>query len=396
MPSLLDRAAKEDREDRVLARWAMRSSRSRGRRFPEEEDDLRTEWERDRDRIVHSTAFRRLMYKTQVFVNWEGDHNRTRLSHSLEVAQVARSVGSALRLNEPFCEALALAHDLGHPPFGHRGELALDRLMKAHGGFRHNAQVLRVVDQLERRSPDYTGLNLTRELRESLLKHESSGDWPLEFRPRPRQPYLEAQVVDLADSTAYNVHDIEDGLRAGMFGEDEIHEAVALWRGAREAVELRHPGFLERSTDTALRRKRVANELLKICLNDLIQASNRRLEGCELRSPEAVRAHDRGLIGHSDAIGREVGQLQRFLDERFYRHPHLQELSEHASEVLAALFEALLERPGEMATWYVRWAEQVGLERAICDYLAGMTDRFAQLEYERLTGRTATLKSARA
>jgi len=396
MSSLLDRRAKEEREDRALAPWAMKSRLSRGRRCAEEEDDLRTEWERDRDRVVHSTAFRRLMYKTQVFVNWEGDHNRTRLSHSLEVAQVARSVGSALRLNEPLCEALALAHDLGHPPFGHRGEQALDRLMSGHGGFRHNAQVLRVVDLLERRSPDYLGLNLTRELRESLLKHEASEDWPVEFRPRPRRPYLEAQVVDLADSTAYNVHDVEDGLRARMFTHEEIFDAVALWRGAREAVELRHPGFLERSDDRALRTKRIANELLKISLNDLILGSSRRLADCGLASADAVRAHDRNLIEHTPEIAREVGELQRFLNERFYKHPHLLELSDHASRVLHALFEALLERPDEMAPWYVRWADEVGLERAVCDYLAGMTDRFAQLEFERLTGRTAAPKGAPA
>jgi dGTPase len=271
-----NRSAKEAREDASLAPWAMRSSHTQGRQYPEEADDLRTAWERDRDRIVHSTAFRRLMYKTQVFVNWEGDHYRTRLSHSLEVAQVARSLGSALFLNEPLCEALALAHDLGHPPFGHRGEQALNRLTQGHGGFRHNAQVLRVVDQLERRSPEYPGLNLTREVRESLLKHEKDEDWPTEFRPRPERPCLEAQVVDLADSTAYNVHDIEDGLHSGLFSESNIAE-VALWQGATEAVRLRHPGFLEVSVDQSLRVKRVANELIKICINDLIKSSSQRL-----------------------------------------------------------------------------------------------------------------------
>ncbi|MEO6710267.1 MAG: dGTP triphosphohydrolase, partial [Planctomycetota bacterium] len=186
---LFDRRAKEAREERDLAPYALHSVRSRGRSFHEEDDDLRTCWERDRDRIVHCTGFRRLMYKTQVFVNSEGDHFRTRMSHSLEVAQVARSVGNALALNEPFCEALALCHDIGHPPFGHRGEAALDELMRDHGGFRHNFQVLRVVDRLERRSPEYPGLNLTREIRESLLKHEKDGDWPAEFRPRPARPY---------------------------------------------------------------------------------------------------------------------------------------------------------------------------------------------------------------
>ena len=325
LPRYFDRRAKEAREDEILAPWARKSALSRGRAHPEEEDDLRTAWERDRDRIVHSTAFRRLMYKTQVFVNWEGDLYRTRLSHTLEVTQVARSVGSALFLNEPLCEALALAHDIGHPPFGHRGEVALDALLADHGGFRHNAQVLRVVDLLERRSPEYPGLNLTREVRESLLKHEKAEDWPGEFRPRPKHPVLEAQVVDLADSTAYNVHDLEDGLRAGIFTEDDLAE-VALWEGAREAVELRHPGFLEGTRDRALRVKRIANELLKICINDLIQASHRRLLAAAPGTPEEVQAHDRLLIGHSREIHGEVGELQRFLYERFYRHDHLTRL----------------------------------------------------------------------
>jgi dGTPase len=383
---LFDRRAKERFEDEFLAPWALRSRASRGRRHHEEEDDLRTVWERDRDRVVHSTAFRRLNYKTQVFVNREGDHNRTRLSHSLEVSQVARSIGSALGLNEPFCEALALTHDIGHPPFGHRGEWALDALMRNAGGFRHNAQVLRVVDQLERRSPDYPGLNLTVELRASLLKHERSEDWPAEFRPRPRHPYLEAQVVDLADSTAYNVHDIEDGLRAGIFPEEVIHAEVALWRGASEAVELRHPGFLAGSRDTALRVKRTSNELLKICINDLIQATATRIAGADLRDAESARGHAQALVGHSPELDREVAELHAFLHEHFYRHPRLTELTELAARILGPLFEVYTRRPEEMPVWYQRWIDTVGLERSVCDYLAGMTDRFAEREFERLNG----------
>jgi dGTPase len=390
-----DRRAKEAREREILAPWAMQSSASLGRRHPEEEDDLRTVWERDRDRVVHSVAFRRLMYKTQVFVNWEGDHYRTRLSHSLEVAQVARSVGSALFLNEPLCEAVALAHDIGHPPFGHRGEKALDALMADHGGFRHNAQVLRVVDQLERRSPDYPGLNLTRELRESLLKHETDADWPAEFRPRPERPCLEAQVVDLADSTAYNVHDVEDGLRSRVFAEEEL-APLALWQGARDAVEARHPGFLGASQDRNLRVKRVANELLKICINDLIRTSHERLLASGLGSSDDVKRRKETLVGHSAPLAREVAELQRFLYAHVYRHPKLLELSRHAAEVLESLFRALVTAPDEMSPWYRRWIEQVGRERAVCDYLAGMTDRFAEQEFERLTGRTPAWKAARA
>jgi dGTPase len=393
-PHFFDRRAKEAREREELAPWATPSTANLGRRHPEEEDELRTSFERDRDRIVHSVAFRRLMYKTQVFVNWEGDHYRTRLSHSLEVAQVARSVGSALFLNETLCEAIALAHDIGHPPFGHRGEQALDALMEPYGGFRHNAQVLRVVDQLERRSPDYPGLNLTRVVRESLLKHESDADWPAEFRPRPARPCLEAQVVDLADSTAYNVHDVEDGLRSGVFGEEDI-APVALWCDARAAVEERHPGFLARTSDANLRVKRIANELLKSCIKDLIHASHQRL--CEVRpaSATAVKARKELLIEHGAARSKEVGALQRFLFERVYRHPKLMALSQHAAEVLEGLFSALCARPDEMPAWYRAWIDEVGRERAVCDYLAGMTDRFAELEFERLTERRPAWKDAR-
>lgn len=384
---LFDRRAKEAREERDLAPYALHSARSRGRAHPEEDDDLRTCFERDRDRIVHCTGFRRLMYKTQVFVNSEGDHFRTRLSHSLEVAQVARSVGNALALNEPFCEALALCHDIGHPPFGHRGEHALDRLMADHGGFRHNFQVLRVVDRLERRSPEYPGLNLSRELRESLLKHEKDEDWPAEFRPRPARPYLEAQVVDLADSTAYLMHDLEDGLNAEMFDEAQLEAEVELWRGAREAVELRHPGFLDATGDRKLRVKRVTNELLKIAINDLIASSSARLAKAGLRDANEARGQARRLIDHSEELSIEVGELTEFLYARFYRHPHLTLLTERAQVVLSGLFSRYVAAPAEMAPWYRQWIDRAGLHRAVCDYLAGMTDRFAEQEYARLCGK---------
>jgi dGTPase len=393
-PRLFGRSAKEAREARELSPAAVHSHDCRGRKFPEEEDDLRTCYERDRDRIVHTTAFRRLMYKAQVFVNWEGDHYRTRLSHTLEVCQVARSISSALALNEPFTEALALAHDIGHPPFGHRGEWALDRLMQAHGGFRHNAQVLRVVDILERRSPDYPGLNLTREVRESLLKHEKKEDWPAELEPRSRRPYAEAQVVDLADSTAYNVHDLEDGLTSEIFSERELEQECALWVGAREAVEHRHPGFLKSSHDRKLRIKRIANEVLKICINDLIETSARQLEAARWPSADALRASARPAVAHSAALRTEVTQLQRFLFRHFYRHPHLAALERMARDTLEILFRAYCAAPARMSVWYQTWAEQVGLERAVCDYVAGMTDRYAETEAREL-GRAAKRRTVR-
>ena len=383
---LFDRAAKEAREARELAPFAMRSARSRGRRVPEERDPFRTCFERDRDRVTHATAFRRLMHKTQVTLSADGDHARTRLSHSLEVCQVARSVGAALRLNEPLCEAIALAHDLGHPPFGHRGEWALNEVMQPYGGFRHNAQVLRVVDRLERRSPDYTGLNLTRELRESLLKHEPDAEWPDELAPRPSQPLLEGQVVDLADSTAYNKHDLEDGLLGGMFSEQDLEGDVELWRRARAVVAERHPGFLESSLDFKLRVTRLCNEVMGLCISDQVQESRVRIAAAGVRSPDEVQRHPEMLIAHSSDLRPLVKELQRFLYARFYRHPELQAFRAWAKQVIFALFGAYIARPEALSSWFRRWVEVVGLERATCDYLAGMTDRFAMQEHERLVG----------
>jgi len=385
-PTYFDRAAKQDREAAHLAPYALHSANTAGRRHPQAPDPLRTPWERDRDRITHSKAFRRLRHKAQVFVSWEGDHNRTRLSHSLEVCQVARSVGNALFLNEPLCETLALAHDIGHPPFGHRGEWALEELMKQHGGFRHNAQVLRVVDLLERRTPEHPGLNLTREVRESLLKHEEKEDWPAEFGEPPRFPFLEAQVVDLADSVAYNAHDVDDGLRAGIFSERTLHEGSALWRRASASVEARYPGFVASGEDEPLALRRVVNDLLRILIQDLIEETARRLAEAGPTTPLDARHHGRRLVGHGPELAPEVKELQRFLFENFYRHPHLVETEEHAARILGSLFRALLEHPEEMPTWYRGWIDQVGLERAVCDYVAGMTDSFAATEAQRLAG----------
>ncbi len=380
------REIKEAREGDQLACYATLSSDSLGRVFQESRDPVRTCYERDRDRIVHSAAFRRLMYKTQVFLNEEGDEHRTRLSHSLEVAQVARTLASGLDLNEALAEALALSHDIGHPAFGHRGEVALHELMTEHGGFRHNNQVLRVVDLLERRSPDYSGLNLTREVRESLLKHESAEDWPAEFDPRPQQPRLEAQVTDMADSTAYNKHDIEDGLTAGMFTEQQIFDEVAIWRRSVAAVEERHPGFLAASKDPKLRVQRIANELIGSAIGDLLDSSACTLAGATPASVAEVQAHPTMLIRHSAQFSKDVAELSRFLHKRFYRHEHLQRYLVFAKHVLSGLFEAYLNRPHELPEWYRVWAEDEGLHRSICDFLAGMTDRFALREYERLIG----------
>ena len=380
------RQLKEQREADQLASYATRSAESQGRAHPESEDPLRTRYERDRDRIVHSAAFRRLAHKTQVFLTEEGDLQRTRLSHSLEVCQVGRTLAGALGLNEALVESLALSHDIGHPPFGHRGELALNELMAEHGGFRHNAQVLRVVDRLERRSPAYSGLNLTREVRESLLKHESPRDWPAEFEPKPKRPCLEAQVTDLADSTAYNKHDLEDGLRAGMFREEQLLEEVELWRMSVARVEERHPGFLEQSSDNNLRIQRIANELIGAAIQDLIACSAATLQQSGVRTTADVRHHPAMLIRHGEDFSGLVAELSQFLYRHFYRHEYLQRYLAFAREVLRGLFEAYTQAPQEMPAWYQQWALQEGPERAICDFLAGMTDRFALREHERMIG----------
>ncbi|HPF15848.1 MAG: deoxyguanosinetriphosphate triphosphohydrolase [Planctomycetes bacterium] len=380
------RQVKEAREASQLAPYASFSAQSLGRAHAESEDPLRTCYERDRDRIVHSAAFRRLAHKTQVFLTEEGDLQRTRLSHSLEVSQVGRTVAGVLQLNEPLTEALSLSHDIGHPPFGHRGELALNQLMAQFGGFRHNAQVLRVVDLLERRSPEYAGLNLTREVRESLLKHETSKDWPEEFQPKPARPCLEAQVTDLADSTAYNKHDLEDGLYAHMFTEDQVFEEVELWRRAVARVEARYPGFLASSPDRKLRIQRIANELIGEVIMDLIASTTARLAASGVSSSAEVRAFGTLLVGHSPDFEANVAELARFLNKRFYRHEHLQRYLEFAQQVLTGLFGAYRAAPEAMPAWYQSWAQEQGLERAICDFLAGMTDRFALREFKRLVG----------
>ena len=372
------REEKERREDRDLAPYAMRSRHSHGRKHRESEDSFRTCFERDRDRIVHSSAFRRLEYKTQVFVNHEGDYYRTRLTHTLEVVQVARSLAGALFLNEPLTEAIAHAHDLGHPPFGHAGEDTLHSLMREHGGFRHNRQVLRILDLLEKRSPAYDGLNLCCEVRESLLKAEKA-DAPeaAEFETT-RQYLLEEQAVDLADSTAYNHHDIDDGLKAGILSEEQL-ESLRLWRRSRLDAEKNYPGL-----NGALRRRRILNSMFGICIHDLIEASRHRIAKLRLDSTEAVRNADLAAIGHSEEVEAEVVELQKFLFENFYHHYRVNRMMGKSRRILAELFQQYVENPGTLPAEWELWSEKVGLPRAVCDYLAGMTDRYALDEHRRL------------
>jgi dGTPase len=333
-------------------------------------------FQRDRDRIIHSTAFRRLEYKTQVFVYKEGDYYRTRLTHTLEVAQIARSIAVALGLNESLVEAIALAHDLGHPPFGHSGEDGLRECMRDHGGFEHNAQALRVVDYLERRYPAFRGLNLSYEVRVSLLKKGTSATGAVGSDLEPGSvPYLEAQVVDVADSIAYNHHDVDDGIRSRIFKMDDLEE-LALWR---RACQLAPGGY--RQLPEKISHLQVINQLVKIAIHDLITESSRRIEAAAPVSAEEARASGHKLIDFSGEYRPMQLELQRFLFHRFYRADRVKRMREKAIKFVAALFDAYRAEPERLPADYQETAAEVGLERAVADYVAGMTDRYAEQEY---------------
>ncbi len=381
--TFLTRELLEVRERRVLARFALFAGDSRGRRHPEPEDALRTCWQRDRDRIVHCAAFRRLEYKTQVFVFHEGDHFRTRLTHTLEVAQIARSVAAALGLNETFVEALALTHDLGHPPFGHQGGEALHAKLVDHGGFEHNLQALRIVDQLERRYPDFPGLNLTYELREGILKHGPAGAGKpdagtAEFVPM-RPPALETVLVDLCDSAAYDHHDLDDGLTSGLLELEPLAAAVPIVGECLADAKRRHPAATERDL-----RLMTVNLLVKRMILDLVETSARRLEAAAPDSSDAARSVP-GLIGFSDALAPRLEALEDHLFTHFYRHEHVVRSMDAAKRVLSELFDAYLANPSLLPADARRRGVNDGLHRTVCDYVAGMTDRFAEQEHRRVT-----------
>ena len=373
-----------------LAPYAAHDGQSRGRRYPEEPPAYRSEYQRDRDRIVHSTAFRRLVYKTQVFVNHEGDLYRTRLTHSLEVAQIAQTIARALGLNEILSEAICLAHDLGHTPFGHAGQDALNECMMDFGGFEHNLQSLRVVDELEEHYAEFNGLNLSFECREGILKHCSHnnalqlGELGERFILR-RQPGLEAQLANFADEIAYNNHDVDDGIRAGLIIVDELLE-VPLFHLYHREVSAKYP---------ALAGRRLVFEILRRMINrlvsDLIDASSARLREAGLRSIAEVRAHPKPLIGFGDATAELNHSLKTFLRERVYKHYKVRRMTSKARRVIRALFDAFCADPSLMPDEHKVTAARLeltlggaGRARAVADYIAGMTDRYAILEHRRL------------
>ena len=376
---IVGREALEAREKACLAPCAALSGESRGRIHPEEEHAYRTAYQRDRDRIVHCTAFRRLEYKTQVFVNHEGDYYRTRLTHSMEAAQISRTVARALGLNEDLCEAVALSHDMGHTPFGHSGEDALRDLMAGHGGFEHNLQALRIVDLLENRYPAFRGLNLTYETRESILHHAKSREKDrIPGFDLKQSPLLESLVVDIADSIAYDNHDLDDGLKSGILSEADL-EGVDLWREAQAEVRKRHP--LLSAVDMRLP---TIVFLINQEVSDLLEETSRRLEEAKVAGIGDVRAAKAPLVAFGPAMEARKRALQKFLYAKFYRHYRVARMAAKARRIVTELFEEYVRHPEELPPEFQAWGESVGLHRGVADYLAGMTDRYAQQEYQRL------------
>ncbi len=366
-----------------LALYAQRSSATRGRRRAEPDHPYRDPFQRDRDRIIHSRAFRRLEYKTQVFVNHEGDHYRTRLTHSIEVSQIGRTVARALRVNEDLVETLALSHDLGHAPFGHLGEEVLDRLLVGCGGFDHNRQTLRIVEKLEDRYADFPGLNLTWEVREGIAKH--SGTIDLTRAPEfcdyePLLPgSLECQLIDFVDEIAYNHHDVDDGLDSGLLDSKALAEAVPLFGCPLAESRCRFPGASQRQLHTAALRR-----MIDRLVTDLIETTRGRVQAACVESAEQVRGAGCSLVGLSSEMAGENRALKQYLAEHLYRHHRIERMKDKARRILEALFERYRENPRLIPQDSLRYSEGEPLDRALADYIAGMTDRYAIQEYQRL------------
>jgi dGTPase len=367
-------------EDRLLAPYAMRNRRTRGRAHPQAEHPFRLPFQRDRDRVIHSSAFRRLEYKTQVFVNHEGDYYRTRLTHTMEAAQITRTIARALRLNEDLAEAIALAHDLGHTPFGHAGERILNRLMEPHGGFEHNAQSLRIVDVLEERYPTFPGLNLSWEVREGIVKHSTRYDRPqvAEF-DATKAPTLEAQIVDYADEIAYNAHDIDDGLKSGMLDPADL-ERAAIWREQHREIQGAFP-----TADERIVRYQTTRRIIDTFVADLIEATERRIRDERVETLEDVWARKPKLVEFSAEMAEKVRELKALLFEKLYDHYRVKRMAVKADRIMSDLFATYMSEPRQMPPHvYQRIAGGEQAARVVADYIAGMTDRFALDEYKKL------------
>lgn len=374
---LVTREQQERWEEERLACYAMRSGRSRGRRYPEPEHPLRTRYQRDRDRVIHTSSFRRLEYKTQVFVNHEGDNYRTRLTHTLEAAQIGRTVARALGLNEELTECLVLGHDLGHTPFGHSGERVMDELMRDHGGFEHNRQTLRILEVLEVRYPAFPGLNLTWEVREGLIKHKPDSDAsaPEQYAPG-EAPSLEAQLVDFVDEIAYNNHDVDDGLASGMIGVEQIR-GVALFREAHDTA------LAAGVSGSSILRHQVVRHIINRCSQDLLETTLGRIRSAGVASVEEVRKAGR-LVAYSPEMAARVAELKDFLYRNMYRHFRVARMGDKAGRILRDLFLSFTADADQLPPRYKARIGADGLHRVVCDYIAGMTDRFALDEHRKL------------
>ena len=383
----------------TLSPWACQPEQSRGRRYPEDAAPTRTEHQRDRDRIVHSSAFRRLVYKTQVFVNHEGDLFRTRLTHSLEVAQLGRSIARPLGLNEDLVEAICLAHDLGHTPFGHAGQDELNACMQAWGGFEHNLQSLRVVDALEERYPQYDGLNLTFETREGILKHCSRANALRLEAQEPggvaarflsgRQTSLEGQLANLADAIAYNAHDVDDGVRSGLITLEQL-QAVPLFAHFHAQTLAAYPQLAQASEQRRLLYETI-RRMLSAQVYDVIDTTRTQIAQSGVAHVDDVRAQVQRLVAFSAGMQTQSQALKHFLFHQLYRHDQVMQTMEAARQVVRELFAAYLQQPAMMKPRFAQRALQADQEvvkaRAVADFVAGMTDRYASREHERITGR---------
>src|SRR6266513_2326859 len=372
----------EQLERQSLAPYAQFSADTRGREYPEEPPDWRTHYQRDRDRVIHSRAFRRLEYKTQVFLNGSGDHLRTRLTHTMEVAAIARNIARALKLNEDLTETLALAHDLGHSPFGHKGEMVLDKLMKDHGGFEHNRQSLRVVEELEQKYPGFPGLNLSGEVREGLAKHETSYDLPSSRREfETKSASLEAQVANLADEITYYSHDLDDGLESGLLAEKKLNREVRIWNQAARKVKKEYGELPDECRWYFIIRCIIDGQV-----RDVVETTEKRILASGVKSADEVRKQTAALAAYSSKRRELNLELRDYLYENLYYNPVVHEPNQRAVRIMEQLFAYYLEHPQEIGAQSRKRIKKIGLHRAVCDYIAGMTDRYVLQEHNRVFG----------
>ena len=372
----------EQIERQILAPYAQFSGDTRGRDFSEPPPQWRTHYQRDRDRVIHSRAFRRLEYKTQVFLNGTGDHLRTRLTHTIEVAAISRNIASALKLNSDLAETIALAHDLGHSPFGHKGETVLARLMKGHGGFEHNQHSLRIVEQLEQKYPNFPGLNLSWEVREGLAKHQTSYDHPGRRKGfAAKNSSLEAQVANLADEITYYSHDLDDGLDSGLLSEKNLVRNVRIFAQTARLVKKEFGNLADES-----RRYFIIRTIIDMQIHDVVETSERLIGAAKVNSADDVRRFPKALIQYSPERRKLNLELRRYLYKNLYYNPVVHKPNQLAVKMLEELFNYYLKHPNEIGESSRRRLKKVGLHRAVCDYLAGMTDRYVMLEYRRIFG----------